>query len=94
MDMNRIDGLMNEIRDCRDRMKQDWDNFDNASPEYIDVAIANVRATEQRHKALCKELKECVWGVDLKKIKEEKKSGNIYRKILTHIFKFGYNIIR
>lgn len=84
MDMQRIECLMNEIRECRDKLKQDWNNFDNASPDYIDVAINNLRATEQRHKVLCKELKDCVFGVELKKIK---KDGSVYNKILTFIKK-------
>lgn len=83
MDMNRIDSLMNEIRECRERLKQDWDNFDNASPEYIDCAIANLKATEQRYKALCRELKDNVFP----KKKEDKKVDKIYNKILTFIKK-------
>ena len=85
MDMNRIDSLMNEIRECRERLKQDWDNFDNASPEYIDVAIVNLKATEQRHKVLCNELKNNVFGIEKKVEKNEVKVKTIYRKILTFI---------
>ena len=61
MGMNMIDTLTLEIRQCREQLKQDWSNFDNASPEYIDCAIANLKATEQRYKALCRELKDNVF---------------------------------
>ena len=83
MDMNMIDTLTLEIRQCREQLKQDWSNFDNASPEYIDCAIINLKATEQRYKALCRELKDNVFP----KKKEDKKVNNIYNKILTFIKK-------
>ena len=84
MDIQKIDYLMNEIRDCREKLKQDWSNFDNANPDYIDTAIANLKATEQRHKALCKELSSNVFGIEEFK-KTKKENENIYKKILTFI---------
>lgn len=81
MDMNMIDTLTLEIRQCREQLKQDWSNFDNASPEYIDCAIANLKATEQRYKALCRELKDNVFP----KKKEENKFKLFYKKLLTFI---------
>lgn len=83
MDMNMIDTLTLEIRQCREQLKQDWSNFDNASPEYIDCAIANLKATEQRYKALCRELKDNVFPQKI----EDKKVDKIYNKILTFIKK-------
>ena len=83
MDMNMIDLLMVEIRECREKLKQDWNNFDNASPEYIDTAIVNLKATEQRYKALCYELKNNGFPQE----KDYKKVDNFYNKILTFIKK-------
>ena len=57
MNINKIETLKKEIEICRSQLKEDWQKFNNATYEYIDVAIFNLKTTELKYQALCRELK-------------------------------------
>lgn len=57
--MNNIDnGLWREYNIARSRFYRAQENFDNAAPEYIDAAIAELNAAEKHMDALLREIKQ------------------------------------
>ena len=61
MNLKKVENLKREIELCRSQLKEDWQNFDNASYEFVDVAIFNLKTTELKYQALCRELKREVF---------------------------------
>ena len=81
MDMNKIDKLMAEVRECRSQLELAWQDLDYAQVDYIDSAIFKIKSLEKKHKCLCDELKYEVFP----KKKEENKFKLLYKKLLTFI---------
>lgn len=68
MNMKKVEVLKSEIERCKDQLKADWQNFDNATYEFVDVAIFNLKTTELKYQALCRELKREVFKENIKKV--------------------------
>lgn len=68
MNIRKIEILKKEIENSRRQLQDDWQNFNNATYEYIDVAIFNLRTTELKYQALCRELKREVFKENSKKV--------------------------
>ena len=81
MDMNKIDKLMAEVRECRSQLELAWQDLDYAQIDYIDSAIFKIKSLEKKHKRLSDELKYEVFP----KKKEENKFKLFYKKLLTFI---------
>ena len=81
MDINKIDKLMAEVRECRSQLELAWQDLDYAQIDYIDSAIFKIKSLEKKHKCLCDELKHEVFP----KKKEENKFKLFYKKLLTFI---------
>ena len=81
MDMNKVDKLMSEVRECRSQLELAWQDLDYAQIDYIDSAIFKIKSLEKKHKCLCDELKYEVFP----KKKKENKLKLFYKKLLTII---------
>ena len=46
MDMNKIDKLMSEVRECRSQLEVAWQDLDYAQIDYIDSAIFKIKSLE------------------------------------------------
>lgn len=68
MNIRKIETLKKEIELCRSQLKEVWQNFDNATYEFVDVAIFNLKTTELKYQALCRELKREVFKENSKKV--------------------------
>ena len=81
MDMNKVDNLMAEVRECRSQLELAWQNFDYAEKDMIDVAILDVRVKQLKYERLANKLHKAVFP----KKKEENKFKLFYKKLLTFI---------
>ena len=44
MDMNKIDKLMSEVRECRSQLELAWQDLDYAQVDYVDSAIFKIKS--------------------------------------------------
>lgn len=68
MNIRKVEVLKKEIDKCKEQLREDWINFDNATYEYVDVAIFNIKKTELQYQSLCRELKREVFKDNCKKV--------------------------
>lgn len=81
MNIRKVDVLMSEIRENKELLDLAWQDLDYAEDRYVKTAILKIKALEERHNELCRELKNTVFEPK----KEENKFKEFYKKVLIFI---------
>lgn len=81
MNMSKVDVLMSEIRENKLLLDLAYQDLDYAEDRFVKTAIFKIKALEERHNELCRELKNTVFEPK----KEDNKIKEFYKKILTFI---------